>query len=165
MTCESIASSSCSTQQPLSVIDLCAIAPFWIELFLSLFGSLIPIASLQLLRALRLVRVLRLLRFAEESQELRALADCVTRVLPALRLLVFFLTLELVIIGGLVFHAERGSLSSSGDAWLAAGEDQEDGELSQFQNIADAAWWTLVTVTTVGYVCGCHPIPAERCSV
>ena len=37
--------------------------------------------------------------------------------MPALRLLAFFLVLELLIVGGLVFHAERGELSDS--VWLS----------------------------------------------
>ena len=41
----------------------------------------------------RLVRVLRLLRFAQASAEMRALGECVSRVLPALRLILFFLSL------------------------------------------------------------------------
>lgn len=131
---------------PLNVIDLCAVVPFWLEYALTLFGAMAPLAFLQILRALRLLRLLRLLRFAQESSDLRALGSCVRNALPALRLLLFFLSLELLIVGGLVFHAERGELS--GNIWLAAGGGNVP---SQFQNIIDAAWWTLVTVTTVGY--------------
>lgn len=150
-------------RQPLSLIDLGAIAPFWLELFVV---SLFPLSFLQILRALRLVRVLRLLRFAQESHELRALADCVHRVLPALRLLLFFLALELLIVGGLVFHAETGELKTID--WSVVDGERADGllspqerekvwlspggeEPSDFQSIMGAAWWTLVTVTTVGY--------------
>ena len=140
-------------RQPLSVIDLCAVVPFWLEIILSLFGTLVPLAFLQVLLALRLVRVLRLLRLAQESDELRALADCIQRVLPALRLLLFILALELLIVGGLVFHAERGELRDG--VWLAAKasdvEGDDDDDASDFQSIVDAGWWALVTVTTVGY--------------
>ena len=86
----------------MSLIDLAAIIPFWLQLLL----PFMPISFLQVMRALRLTRILRLLRIAAESAELVTLVECVSRALPALRLLLFFLVLELVIVGGLVFHAE-----------------------------------------------------------
>ena len=132
-------------KEPMSIIDLLAILPFWLALILQFAAPWF----LQILRALRLVRLLRTLRLAQESAELRALVTTVMHALPALRMLCFFLVLELVIIGGLVFHAERGDrpldLSDDGK-WQTY-----DGEDAVFQSIPDAAWWTLVTVTTVGY--------------
>ena len=128
-------------RQPMAIIDLCAIVPFWVEAIL----PMLPVGFLQLLRALRLVRVLRLLRLAQHSKELRALGRCVAAVLPALRLLLFFLGLELLVLGGLMFHAEKGVRVVDGH-WVDA-----DGATSGYQSIPDAAYWCLVTVTTVGY--------------
>jgi voltage-gated potassium channel len=53
-------------REPMSVIDLLALLPFWLGLFSggSGFWS-------QLLRSLRLVRILRMLRLAQESTEVR----------------------------------------------------------------------------------------------
>ena len=48
-------------RQPLVLIDLCAIAPFWVELVL----PFLPLSFLQILRSLRLFRVLRMLRLAQ----------------------------------------------------------------------------------------------------
>ncbi len=132
-------------REPMSLIDLAAILPFWLQLVM----PFAPMGFLQLLRAMRLVRILRMLRVAQTSAELTTLARCVWRCASALRILSFFLTLELLIVGGLVFHAERGSgpdvLSPAG-SWI-----DEHGEESTFQSIPDGAWWCLVTVTTVGY--------------
>ena len=89
--------------EPMSIVDLLAIAPFWLDLIL----PFAPASFTQFLRALRLVRVLRMLRLAQESRELRALVRCLSHTLPALRMLLFFLILELVVVGGLIFHAER----------------------------------------------------------
>ena len=130
--------------EPMSIIDLLSIAPFWLELFF----PFAPLAFTQFLRALRLMRVLRMLRLAQANKELRALVLCVSHTLPALRMLLFFLVLELVVVGGLVFHAERGNGPSSpkNGTWY-----REDGKRAVFQSIPDAAWFTLVTLTTVGY--------------
>lgn len=101
------------------------------------------------LRALRLVRVLRLLRLAQHSAELRVLVGMIANVVPALRMLGFFLALELIIVGGLAFHAERADGPDELDEegmWLRA-----DRTPAVFQSIPDAMWWTLVTVSTVGY--------------
>ena len=139
-------------KQPMSIVDLVAIAPFWLGLLL----QFAPLVFLQLLRALRLVRVLRLLRLAQHSAEVRALARCFMRSLPALRMLLVFLSLELLIVGGLVFHAELGGgeLDGRSDDGVWCNGDPVNGvceEVAVFQSIPDAAWWTLVTVTTVGY--------------
>ncbi|KAL3919274.1 MAG: hypothetical protein SGPRY_005690 [Prymnesium sp.] len=143
-------------RQPLSIVDALSVAPFWLEIAISPLGSLPPLAFLQLLRALRLVRVLRLLRLAEECTELAALARCAASTLPLLRLLLLFLALEAVTLGGLAFHAESWELDETGELWLAAGGM---GEASDFQNILDAMWWTVVTVSTVGYLT--RPSPAS----
>lgn len=134
--------------EPMSIVDLVAIVPVWVELILPFLG----LWFLQILRSLRLMRILRTLRLAQESTELRILVRCVSHGLPALRMLCFFLVLDLVIVGGLVFHAERGNgpnevvNSTSGLMWVRA-----DAKPAVFQSIPDAMWWALVTVTTVGY--------------
>ena len=85
-------------REPMSVIDLLALLPFWLGLFSSGSGF-----WSQLLRSLRLVRILRMLRLAQESTELLSMVDCVLQALPALRMLAFLFLLELIIVGGLVF--------------------------------------------------------------
>ena len=72
--------------------------------------------------------------------------DSVQRCATALRLLLFLLLLQILILGGLVFHLERGPSVVDG-MWR-----NDDGITpSTFQSIPEAAWWCLVTVTTVGY--------------
>lgn len=123
------------------MVDICAIVPFWFGL---IFSSLAPNALL-VLRALRLVRVLRLLRLTHASHEMQMFMDSVRRCATALRLLLFLLLLQILILGGLVFHLERGPSVKDG-LW-----SNEDGNPSTFQSIPEAMWWCLVTVTTVGY--------------
>ena len=91
-------------RQPLILVDICAVVPFWFGL---VFFSVAPGASL-VLRALRLVRVLRLLRLSQASKEMQMFVDSVQRCTTALRLLLFLLLLQILILGGLVFHLERG---------------------------------------------------------
>ena len=91
-------------RQPLILVDICAVVPFWFGL---IFFWLAPGASL-VLRALRLVRVLRLLRLSQASKEMQMFVASVQRCATALRLLLFLLLLQILILGGLVFHLERG---------------------------------------------------------
>lgn len=129
-------------RQPLTLIDLLAILPFWLEFLLPFLPAFFffPVA---VVRSLRLVRVLRLLRLAQASSELQTLVLCASRLWSVLRLLLFFLALTTTIIGGLVFHAEASTLDDG--VWM-----REEGVRSDFQSIPEAAWWCLVTVTAVG---------------
>ena len=129
-------------RQPLILVDICAVVPFWFGL---VFAWVAPGASL-VLRSLRLVRVLRLLRLSQASKEMQMFVDSVQRCATALRLLLFLLLLQILILGGLVFHLERGPSVVDG-MW----RDADGITPSTFQSIPEAAWWCLVTVTTVGY--------------
>lgn len=129
--------------QPLALVDLFAVLPFWLELAWIILPDFLrwPVA---IIRAVRLVRVLRLLRLAQSSRELSVLVRCAQSLSSALRLLLFFLALTTTIVGGLVFHAEARFLEDG--VWWT-----EKAQRSEFQSIPEAAWWCLVTVTAVGY--------------
>ena len=122
------------------MVDLFAVLPWWLGLLFSSPGFT------SVVRSLRLVRVLRLLRLAQTSSEMQIFTAALKRCWPAVRLLVFFLALQTLILGGLVFHLETDLDNLENGAWM-----QADGSRSQFQSIPAAAWWCLVTVTTVGY--------------
>jgi voltage-gated potassium channel len=112
---------------PLALIDLVAIAPFYIELLLP--GML----DLRFLRALRLLRLFRLLR----SSRIVDAFTMTIRVLQSRRvelaISLAIVIVAMVLAAGAIYVVERG----------------EPG--TQFTSIPRAMWWAIVTITTIGY--------------
>jgi voltage-gated potassium channel len=109
---------------PLAIIDLLAVLPFYLSF---------TAADLRVLRILRIFRLLRIAKIARYSQTLQIFG----RVLIATRTQLFFTLLLMAVL--LV-------LSSS---LLYAVERQAQPEV--FSSIPAAMWWSIATLTTVGY--------------
>nr|XP_057942318.1 shaker-related potassium channel tsha2-like [Doryrhamphus excisus] len=120
----------------MNIIDVVAIAPYFITLGLDLAehqGSSQQAASLAILRVIRLVRVFRIFKLSRHSKGLQILGQTLHASLRELGLLIFFLIIGVVLFSSSVYFAEA--------------EDPESG----FSSIPDAFWWAVVTMTTVGY--------------
>ena len=121
-----------SVRQPLKyafsfygIVDLLAILPSYLSFFIA--GS----QSLLVIRALRLLRVFRVLKLAHFVGEARMLKAALRASLH--KIIVFLgVVLTLVVIIGAVMYLIEGS---------------ENG----YSNIPLAIYWTIVTMTTVGY--------------
>ena len=107
---------------PMALIDLFAIAPFYLSFFV--------VFDLRFLRVLRLLRVLKLTRY---SSAMSMLID-VLREEANTFFASFFLLLVLLI------------LAASG-AYIVEHEAQPD----DFASILHAMWWAIITLTSVGY--------------
>jgi len=120
----------------MNLIDIVAIAPYFITLGLDLAddqGSSQQAASLAILRVIRLVRVFRIFKLSRHSKGLQILGQTLKASLRELGLLIFFLIIGVVLFSSSVYFAEA--------------EDPDTG----FTSIPDAFWWAVVTMTTVGY--------------
>lgn len=120
----------------MNLIDVVAIAPYFITLGLDLAehqGSSQQAASLAILRVIRLVRVFRIFKLSRHSKGLQILGQTLHASLRELGLLIFFLLIGVVLFSSSVYFAEA--------------EDPQ----SEFTSIPDAFWWAVVTMTTVGY--------------
>jgi voltage-gated potassium channel len=107
---------------PMAIIDLLAIAPFYLSVIVGL--------DLRFLRVLRLLRVFKLTRYsAAMSMLLTVLREEASSFFAG-----FFILFVLLI------------LASSG-AYLAEQQAQPD----DFGSIPEAMWWAMATLTTVGY--------------
>jgi len=141
--------------QPLNMIDLLAVIPFYIELA----GA--PGGGTTVLRVLRLIRVFRALK----SRKLQGCVDMFMNVmrdaLPALLTLVLLTLMMCVFFASCLFFAE-GTDFSVDQQWLDAYPDsygvyirpEVSGyylERSPFKSIYYAFWWFFATATTVGY--------------
>ena len=107
---------------PLALVDLLAILPFYLGLYLSI--------DLRFLRVLRLLRLFKLTRY---SPALGALLDVIQKESDAL-LSAFVVLLMMLVI-------------SAGGIYLLENELQPE----TFGSMPNSMWWAIVTLTTVGY--------------
>lgn len=108
--------------RPIALVDLAAILPFYLSLYL-------PI-DLRFLRVLRLLRLFKLTRY---SPALGALLDVVQKEADALLASVVVLLMMLVL--------------AAGGIYLLENELQPE----TFGSMPASLWWAIVTLTTVGY--------------
>ncbi len=107
---------------PLALIDLVAILPFYLSLYMAI--------DLRFLRGLRLLRLFKLTRY---SPALSALLDVMRKEADAL-LAAFVVLLTLL-------------MMSAAGIYVLENEVQPD----TFGSIPSAMWWAIVTLTTLGY--------------
>lgn len=108
---------------PMAVIDLLAVLPFYL-------AFMVDLRSLRLLRAARMLRLFKLYRYTSALQRIRE-----------------------------AFHSVRYEFGVIGFAvltlaWVCAVavyELEREAQPQAFARFSDAAWYTVVTLTTVGY--------------
>jgi len=108
--------------KPMALIDLLAIAPFYLALF-------VPID----LRYLRLFRLLRLLKLSHYFDGLNMFLGVLGREIGAIAGAILTLLVLIIISACLMFSIENAA------------------QPGQFDSVAQAIWWSVVTLTTVGY--------------
>ncbi len=108
---------------PFAVIDILAIAPFYL-------GMILATTDLRVLLVLRLLRLLKLARY---SPALASLGRVLSEERRALGAAVFVMLVLLTVAATAMYHAERHA------------------QPEVFGSIPDAMWWAMATLTTVGY--------------
>lgn len=107
---------------PMALIDLMAIAPFFLAFIFS--------ADLRFMRIFRLLRLLKLTRYSTAIHTLWAALMSQRRALGAALVIIFIL---LVFSSSIIFLMEK------------------EAQPEAFSSIPAAMWWGLATLTTVGY--------------
>ena len=110
---------------PLALVDLVAIAPFFLP-------WLVPL-DLRFIRVLRLFRLLRSLKLARYSHALHTLGRVVRAKKEELAITAFLGMVLLILASSLMYYVE------------------EEAQPTVFSSIPAAMWWAVVTLTTVGY--------------
>jgi len=133
----------------LNVIDILSILPFYIELFLVMVvgGQKLAIWDLRALRALRLARMLKMGRF---SGDLQLLAAGLLRARMSIALLCGTLLLGTVMFSVIMWVVERGTWNPDKQCYSRADETFFNG-CSPFESVPFGFWWSMTTMTTVGY--------------
>jgi voltage-gated potassium channel len=108
--------------RPMSVVDLLAILPFYLSMFIGL--------DLRVLRLFRLIRLMKLGRYSVAMQTLQIVIAREYRVIIAA---LGMLMIVMVVAATIMYHLERTA--------------QPD----HFGTIPAALWWSVVTLSTVGY--------------
>jgi voltage-gated potassium channel len=108
--------------QPLTLVDMIAILPFYLSLYYFI--------DLRMLRILRLMRLFKLTRYSPALSVLFEVLQSESRALIAT-----FMVLLMMLV-----------LSAAGIHML-----EEQAQPDVFGSIPEAMWWSIVTLTTVGY--------------
>jgi voltage-gated potassium channel len=113
------------TVTPLALVDLAAVLPFYLPMVL-------PV-NLLFIRVLRLMRLMRLLKIGRYSESLQALGWVLRERKGELAAALMVLVVLLVITSSLMFQVEH------------------DAQPEAFPSVFAAMWWSVSTLTTVGY--------------
>ncbi|KAJ8302007.1 hypothetical protein KUTeg_020994 [Tegillarca granosa] len=112
----------------MSIIDVVAILPYYIGLVITdnddVSGAFVT---------LRVFRVFRIFKFSRHSQGLRILGYTLKSCASELGFLLFSLTMAIIIFATVMFYAEKNVPGT------------------RFTSIPEAFWYTIVTMTTLGY--------------
>jgi len=122
-----------------ALIDLIAILPFFLHLFIAM-----PI-DLREIRILRLLRVLRLFRLTAYTQSAHMIANVFRKRFNELALSFILVILLIIIASCIMYFAEHdhGVIT-----WVNGVKHEAD---SLFTSIPKTIWWSVVTLTTTGY--------------
>lgn len=107
------------------IIDLIAILPFYLPLIFPF--------DLRVIRILRLFRLLRIFKLGRYSKSLKTIRYIFKETKAELSITVFVTFVLMILSSTLMYYIEH--------------DDQPE----QFASIGDAFWWSVATLTTVGY--------------
>ena len=111
----------------LNTIDLLSILPYILNLCVDM--NMAPLAAL---RIVRLIKIFRIFKLSRHSLSLRILGYTLKASINGLLMLIFLLILGVMVFASAIYYCEEG-------------------QNEMFKTIPDALWYSMVTMTTVGY--------------
>ena len=153
--------------QPLNIVDLVAILPFFLQLTLPM-----SVDSIQVVRTIRLVRVLRILRLGVKFGRLKIIGLSIAECGDMLLISMAIGGLAIILFSTLIYYAEHGDYIAAQGIYARNSDVacdnldasvtsiwNSDGTLisdctyveSPYKSIPASFWWCVVTLMTVGY--------------
>ena len=109
----------------MAIIDLLAIMPFYLPLFLAVDG--------RVLRVLRLFRIVRIFKMGRYSTAFQMIVKVVTKRREELLVTLTIVFVMLILASSLMYYVEN------------------EAQPEAFKSIPETMWWGAATLTTVGY--------------
>lgn len=129
---------------PMNIIDIAAIVPLYVQLFLDLTENYNCLknqqAVIETIFILRIIRIFRIFHLVKHYKALKILVHAIRASIQELLMLSIFLIIAMLVFSTLVFYAER-----------PGGPALQDDTLTDFDTIPIGFWWAIITMTTVGY--------------
>lgn len=108
---------------PMAIVDLVAVLPFYV-------GFMVDLRILRLIRTLRILRLLKFYRYNEALRSFVISFNSIRRELQVIGVAIIFL----VFLSATVEY-----------------EFEREAQPEMFARYSDAIWWSIITLTTVGY--------------
>jgi hypothetical protein len=136
----------------LNLMDLVAIVPYFIN-----FVLVDAHVNVNVISVIRVIRIFRVFKLSRHSTPIKLMTQALANSLDILYLAVVFLSVALMVSSSCVYYAERGSWDNIRRQWIRCIETDpftdkcSSYQISPFQSIVHSIWWSLTTLTTVGY--------------
>lgn len=131
--------------QPMNLIDLAVVVPYYLELFIGSVSS-----NLTVLRVLRLTRLVRLVKMGRYFEVLQLVTRVLHNTIQVLNVLLIYLMLSVCFSSAVMYLIEGGEWDPDLQDYVRTSHEGER-SITPFRSIPHTFWWCIVTFTTVGY--------------
>ena len=146
-------------KKPMNIIDILAIAPFYISLLLEGLEDFQIVGKTgKIIRLVRVMRILRIFKLVRHFAGLQSLIFTLQQAYQELGLLLVLIVVAILTYSSLVYFAEREVQDLEGlncTDWKKQHATEMVNNLGSHPcytwTFIDAVWWGLMTITTVGY--------------
>ncbi|KAH9523786.1 hypothetical protein Btru_040954 [Bulinus truncatus] len=125
----------------MNIIDLLALVPLYVQVIFTKSDNMQACYLnerfvIEIMFILRIIRMFRIFHLVKHYQALKVLVYAIKASIQELLMLFIFLLIGMLIFSTMIYYAERKNTTEGGD---------------NFPTIPMGFWWSIITMTTVGY--------------